>query len=143
MKVLIRKELDTEKPINLHRLSSFMKLYAGIITKWRDTKLYKINLNKRLEAEHQEQVQKDEKLKEILLAQIYSELTNNLSLAKRGEVCDSIIISVKSSYFSSLDRILGSKDFLLYDIKRVEEVSDLRIAFSDMPILLEVRKKAI
>lgn len=143
MKVFIRKELNTEKPINLHRLSSVMKLYAGIVTKWHSTKFYKINLNKRLEAEQQEQIQKDEKLKELLLAQVYNELTNNASLSEKGEVCDSVILSVKSDYFSSLSRILSSKDFLLYDVRRIEEFSDLRTAFEKMPILIEFKKKMI
>lgn len=143
MKVFVRDSLNLEKPVNLRRLSSPMKLYVGIVMKWRESKMYKVKINKQLQAEYLEQVKRDDKLKEVLLAQIYNELNNNHTLGEKGEVCDSIVLSVKSKYFASLERVLSHKDFLMYDIRRVEENSDIRVAFKNMPILLEVRKKLL
>lgn len=143
MKTFIRYELSTDHAINLRRLSPAMKIYAGVITKVHETKFYKSYLQKHLEKEHMEQMKRDEKLKDFLLALLYRELTANNTLSKKGLTCSSIIVSIDSEYQESLDRVLKHKDFILYDISRVEEEGDIRAAFSNMPILLSVSKKAI
>lgn len=141
MRYLVRHELDFDAPINLRRLRPIMKIYAGIVTKWRDTEYYKSNLNKRMEAAYAERVKRDEMLKEALLVLIYRELDNNASLAKKGEKCCEVVVCVQSRFIHSLDRILQHKDFLPYVIKKVPEEPDARLAFPEMPILLRVRKR--
>ena len=143
MKVKIRNELDIDKPVNLKRLKPTMKIYAGIITKWRQTKFYQTAARNRAEAEYTRQVQRDENLKSLLLAQMYRELTNNTTLQSRGEVCQEIILEVNNDYRDSLDRILTHRDFIAYDISRVDENEDIRKAFNNMPILLRVSKKVL
>lgn len=143
MQYFIRKELDMDSPINLRRLSPMMKVYAGFMSKWRETKYYKTKYNKRKEADYALRVKHDECLKESLLALIYKELNNNESLQKYGEECTSVILQVKSKFIYSLDRVLKSKEFLPYLIERVEEDADLRLAYPDMPILLRVCKRSL
>ena len=143
MRYLIRRELDFQQPINLKRLSPFMKIYAGLVSKWHETNYYQTQLHKRLEADYAARVKRDEKLKDALLVVIYQELNNNKSLKKRGEECDEIIVCVKSKFIHSLDRILTHTDFLPYVITKVPEEPDVRVAFPDMPILVKVQKKRL
>lgn len=143
MRVKIRDVLDLEQPINVKRLSPIMKIYAGIMVRWRESASYKRKLNKSLEAEAIARMKKDEQLKQMLLAQIHRELNNNTILREEGKVCKSIIISVAASHNSSLTRVLKHKDFLPYEIRRVPETEDFRKAFKDMPYLIEVSKKFV
>lgn len=143
MQYFVRRELDLNYPINLRRLTPIMKVYAGVISRWQETRYYKTQYNKRMEADAAARVQRDEKLKEYLLAVIYRELDNNNGAGARGEECNCIIVQVKSKFIHSLDRILDKKEFLPYNIERVRENSDFRLAYPDMPILLRVRKKAL
>lgn len=143
MKVFIREELCTDKPINLRKLSPFMKVYAGILTWYRESNFYKRGEHKRLEQQHAAQVQRDETLKDILLALIYKELSQNSGLKDKDDVCVEAVFKIDAKYKDSLERILTHQDFILYDIKRIEENSDARIAFPMMPILISVKKKII
>lgn len=143
MRVKVRDVLDVSKPINVKRLSPIMKVYAGIVTKWRESASYKRKLDKSLEAEAILRMQRDEQLKQRLLAQIHRELNTNTNLKGEGKVCKSIVISVEASHNKSLTRVLEHKDFLPYVIKRIPENEDIRKAFRTMPYLIEVSKKLV
>lgn len=142
MKVLVRKELCIDTPVNLRVLSPLMKVYAGIALSWHQSNWYQKREHQRQEKEHAEQMQRDNKLKDGILLCIYRELLNNATL-KGKDVCNSMIISVDHKYKESLQRILGHKDFLAYDIEKVEEDANVRMAFPEMPILLKISRKTI
>ena len=141
MKIVMRKELDMLKPINLRKLSPLMKVYAGIQAKWHESKTYKTNLNKRLEQTYFEKVQKEERIKESLLALIFRELVDNHTLKSKDAVCSEITISISSAYKEILAKVIQTKDFLPYNVTFVSENPDLRKAFQDMPILIRISKK--
>lgn len=150
MRVHVRSVLDTDKNINLRRLSAKDKILAGIITQWKNTTVYKNNSQRKKEAEYLKQLKQDEDLKNILLAIMYRELVQNKTLDSKGKICESIIIEVNHQYEASLGRLFPNlfgnpgetnKDFLSYDVLRVEENADLRVAFKDMPIRLLCSKK--
>lgn len=143
MQEFVRKELDLQQPVNLRRLSPVMKIYAGFMSKMMETKFYKTALNKRKEEEYALRTQRDERLKEVLLAVIYRELNSNETMKEYEEECVEMIVCVKSNFIHSLDRIIRHKEFLPYDIVKVEEEADLRVAFPDMPILLCISKKSL
>ena len=143
MRVKVRNELDFDQKINVRKLSPLMKIYAGIVVQWRETEFYHRKLNKSLESVAIQQMQRDEKLKEVLLAQIFKELNANSQLEEEGKQCKSIVVSVEAKYRESLERVLKHRDFLPYRIKFVEENGDLRIAFKDMPYLLLVEKRMV
>ena len=143
MRVKIRDELDFRQKINVRKLSPLMKIYAGLVTQWHETSIYKRKLNKSLENEAVQQMQRDDRLKEVLLAQIFRELNANTQLESEGKVCQSIVVSVEAKYKKSLDRVLRHRDFLPYRIRYVEENEDLRKAFKDMPYLLKVEKRKV
>lgn len=142
MQYFVRKELDVSEPINLRKLSPSMKIYAGVLSSWHNTRYYKKKYAKRKEIEEQVRIQKDERLKDYLLAMIYKELDNQ-TINKRlqtGEECLEVIIQVNSVSIYSLNRVLKSKEFLPYKIERIQEEKDFRIAFPDMPVLIRVQK---
>lgn len=150
MRAKIRRVLDTSKPINLRLLSPIDKIKAGFITQWQTTDFYKRNKLKKEDAEYQALVQKDDNLKNFILALLYKELSQNHLLSEKGKICDSMIISIDQRYEDSLQRLfpdifLGSgepnKDFLSYEISKVPENADIRKAFKEMPILLKCAKK--
>lgn len=143
MRSFVRKELDVSKPINLRKLSPVMKIYVGIVKKWQSSDWYQTNYNKRLEEIYMKQVQKDESLKEMMLAQLYKELSQNATLHEKGLTTKSVVLQIDSNYKDSLQRVLSHKDFLQYNMQIVEENNDLRIAFPDMPILVKVTKKSL
>ena len=142
MQYFVRKELDVSEPINLRKLSPSMKIYAGVLSRWHNTRYSKKKYAKRKEIEEQVRIQKDERLKDYLLAMIYKELDNQ-TISKRlqtGEECLEVIIQVNSVSIYSLNRVLKSKEFLPYKIERIQEEKDFRIAFPDMPVLIRVQK---
>ena len=142
MQYFVRKELDVSEPINLRKLSPSMKIYAGVLSSWHNTRYYKKKYAKRKEIEEQVRIQKDERLKDYLLAMIYKELDNQ-TISKRlqtGEECLEVIIQVNSVSIYSLNRVLKSKEFLPYKIERIQEEKDFRIDFPDMPVLIRVQK---
>lgn len=143
MQYFVRKELDMGSPINLRKLSPLMKIYAGIISKWRETKYYKTQFNKRKEAAYAMQVKHDECLKDALLALIYKELDDNTSLSAKSEECVSVVLQINSRYIHSIDRVLKGKEFLSYYVERVEEEPDFRLAYPEMPILLKINKRSL
>lgn len=152
MRVKIRRELDTDKPINLKKLSPIDKIKAGIITQWKTTDFYRRNRQRKEEAFYVEKMRKDENVKSYLLALIYKELSRNSTLADKNKVCESIIIEVNQQNEDSLKRLFPNlfdgtgephKDFLPFEITRVAENADIRRAFSNMPILLRCSKKQL
>ncbi len=143
MRVKIREELDLTSQINLRRLSPIMKIYAGIVTKWHESEFYRRGLNRHKEAAAIARMQQDEKLKQLILAQIHKELNVNEELRKVGKVCTSITIQIGADYKKSLDRVLKHKDFLPYKIEPVPENEDVRKAFTNMPYLIRITKKVV
>lgn len=143
MRIRIRNELNVDMPVNLRRLTPAMKLYAGLMAKVHDSKFYQTNLHKNEERAHAQQVQRDESLKDALLAVFYRELVTNKALESKGDTCESILVSVPGKYKKSLKRILMQKDFLIYNIELIEENSDIRLAFPDMDVLIRASKKEV
>lgn len=143
MKIKIRDELNVDEPINLRRLKPRIKLYAGFMVKIHESRWYKTGRHKKEEQDYARQVQQDERLKNALLAVFYRELVDNKTLSDKKDTCKEITVSIESKYQKSLDRILKQKDFIMYDIKRVEEQPDIRKAFPDMAIILQVSKKVV
>lgn len=143
MQYFVRRELDMSSPVNLRKLSPLMKIYAGVISKWKETKYYKTQFNKRKEAAYAVQVKHDECLKDALLALIYKELDDNTSLGTKSEECISVVLQINSRYIHSIDRVLRGKEFLPYCVERVKEEPDFRLAYPEMPILLKVTKRSL
>jgi len=85
----------------------------------------------------------DEQLKETILAYVHAELNRNTSLAQHDTKCTEIVLSVNAKYKDSLGRIMKHKDFISFNLELIEESSDMRKAFSNMPILIKISKKVV
>ena len=143
MKVFIRQELCVDKPINLRRLPPLKKISAALLVKYRESNWYQKAEFRRREQQYAIQSQRDESLKEIILAYIFKELYQNTKLSSKGDVCEELTLKIDIRYRDSLDRVLKHKDFILYDIREISEDADARVAFPKMPILISIRKKVI
>ena len=143
MRIKIRNSLNVDSQVNLRKLSPLMKIQAGLTVMWHNTEMYKRELRKKTEASTILRMQQDQRLKEMLLSQIYKELDSNTTLKENGKICESIIVSVDASMKKSLDRVITHSDFLSYEFEMIEENPDIRIAFKDMPYLVRVRKKSV
>lgn len=143
MRVKLRDELDFSKKINLRRLSPMMKIYAGVVSMYRDSEAYKRGLQKKVDAAKVMQMQKDDQLKQVILATAIREFGKNSQMFSEGKVCESIIISLSKEYKPSFDRITGHYDFLPYNLEIIPENEDIRKAFSDMPYLVRISKKLV
>lgn len=152
MRVLVRNELDLSKPVNLKRLSPLEKVKAGIISQIMQNSFY-INYKRQKDEESYMQILKeDEMVKSLILAELYAELNQNRTLSERGVKAEEIIITVDAKYEESLKRLFPNlfgqqgnphKDFISFNIDRVSENPDIRLAFKNMPILLRASAKRI
>ena len=64
-------------------------------------------------------------------------------MKKKGLHTKYIRLVVRQSYADILDEILTHKEFLPYEIERVPENADVRLAFPDMPIILNAERKTL
>lgn len=85
----------------------------------------------------------DEQLSETILAFTHAELNKNASLAKHDTKCVEIVLAIDAKYKESLGRVMQRKDFISYNLELIEENSDMRKAFNNMPIPLKITKKVV
>lgn len=155
MRVLIRKEIDVEKQINLRRLKPLTKIFVAIRKQFSESSFYKSSVIRKQEEYQRRLTLEEENLKEAILMKIYKELIQNNSLKDKNEEAKEIIITIDSKYgkllFEQYDEqgnlakkgLLANNEFLPYNIVRVKEHSDLRIAFKQMPYMFRVSKRII
>ncbi len=141
MRVEVRKELSLENP-NLKEISAADKIALAIKSKLYESKFYR-NSVKKMDAEQRKRLQRINQLKESLLVRLYAELTEDATLKKKGLYTKYIRLVVRQSYADILDEILTHKEFLPYEIERVPENADVRLAFPDMPIILNAERKTL
>jgi len=142
LRVEVRKELSLENP-NLKEISATDKIALAIKSKLYESKFYKNSVKKKMDAEQRKRLQRISQLKESLLVRLYAELTEDTTLKKKGLHTKYVRLIVRQSYADILDEVLTHKEFLPYEIGRVPENSDIRLAFPDMPIILNVERKML
>lgn len=142
MRVEVRKELSLENP-NLKEISATDKIALAIKSKLYESKFYKNSVKKKMDAEQRKRLQRISQLKESLLVRLYAELTEDATLKKKGLHTKYVRFIVRQSYADILDEVLTHKEFLPYEIGRVPENPDVRLAFPDMPIILNVERKIL
>ncbi len=142
MRVEVRKELSLENP-NLKEISATDKIALAIKSKLYESKFYKNSVKKKMDAEQRKRLQRISQLKESLLVRLYAELTEDATLKKKGLHTKYVRLIVRQSYADILDEVLTHKEFLPYEIGRVPENPDVRLAFPDMPIILNVERKML
>lgn len=142
MKVEVRKELSIDNA-NLNDISARDKIFLALKSKYQESKIYRNNQKKKMDAAQKEKLRRIGLLKEELLFRLYAELSENMTLKSRDLRAKTIHLIVKQKYDDILDEVLSHKEFLPYDIVRVPENRDIRTAFPTMPIILECSKKTL
>lgn len=142
LRVEVRKELSLENP-NLKEISATDKIALAIKSKLYESKFYKNSVKKKMDAEQRKRLQRISQLKESLLVRLYAELTEDATLKKKGLHTKYVRLIVRQSYADILDEVLTHKEFLPYEIERIPENADVRLAFPDMPIILNVERKML
>lgn len=143
IRVKVRSVVDTDKQVNLKELKPADKIIAGFVSQWHQTKFYKNMMKRESEQEFARLTKMDEQLKETILAYVHAELNRNTSLAQHDTKCTEIVLSINAKYKDSLGRIMKHKDFISFNLELIEESSDMRKAFSNMPILIKISKKVV
>lgn len=141
MRVLVRRELDITKPVDLSQCTWKEQLSAGFRSWLSGTEFYQRKQNQIHEKEHKERISQIENLKEVILSLLYEELVNNRSVSKRKEESETICISIERQYEKYIEETLNSSDFDSYIIDKVEEDFDVMLSFPDLPMLFEVSLK--
>ena len=119
------------------------KVIAGFVSQWHQTKFYKNMVKRESEQEFARITKMDEQLSETILAFTHAELNKNASLAKHDTKCVEIVLAIDAKYKESLGRVMQRKDFISYNLELIEENSDMRKAFNNMPIPLKITKKVV
>ena len=143
IRVKVRSIVDTDKQVNLNELKPVDKVIAGFVSQWHQTKFYKNMVKRESEQEFARITKMDEQLSETILAFTHAELNKNGSLAKHDTKCVEIVLAIDAKYKESLGRVMQRKDFISYNLELIEENSDMRKAFNNMPIPLKITKKVV
>ena len=134
IRVKVRSIVDTDKQVNLNELKPVDKVIAGFVSQWHQ---------RESEQEFARITKMDEQLSETILAFTHAELNKNASLAKHDTKCVEIVLAIDAKYKESLGRVMQRKDFISYNLELIEENSDMRKAFNNMPIPLKITKKVV
>jgi len=141
MRVLMREVVDLDHIDDLS-LRPLQRISVGIQLKYRETRLYKYNYNKRMEKEYHQRMEEEEKLKARILRDIYSIFKPDSQHASEMQTTIvSFEIHIERNLEPILKRILNHKDFMLYDLRVKECNRDILLSFPRTPIKLEVHHK--
>lgn len=144
MKVKVKREINVDNPnLDIRSLPKSSRLFAGIKVSWHTTKIYQKIHQKEMEKEYKLRMAMIDKVKEMLLSVLYGELVNNTSMSKRKLNAGKIYVKVDSVFSDCIDEALSHKDFISFNIKRVNENPDIRKAFPNMPLIFECSKKVL
>lgn len=134
LRSLVKTKIKITDDLDLSKIDGFEKVKCAVRYRWKNSRFKKSmdekNDNKALEL----LMKRKEELKGVLLYQFRSTLVNNSKVKM-------VTISVDRCYDEILDDTLNMTDFIGYEIRRIKEDSDYLLAFPDLPILLEVKKK--
>lgn len=154
MRVKIKEIIDISKPINLRTMSPRDKIITALRCAVVNSNIFLNGKRKREQEAHRKRLEREDYLKDVLLTKVYQSLIKNNEI-KEGDLNEKVYITVNSSYkdvlFDEFDEsgnllhksVLKQSDFAQYNIKFVEEETDLRIAFPEMPFMLEFSRKEV
>ncbi|NBH96611.1 hypothetical protein D7Y41_02700 [Anaerotruncus sp. 1XD22-93] len=154
MRAVIGREVDINQPLNLRRLSPWQKVIVAIRKELSESSFFLNSKRERMQEAHKARIVREDKVKEMILTEIYQELVKGAS-GKGSDRVQKIVIAVNPEFkdviFDSCNSegevvrqgIFSHSDFSQYEIVAVKENADIRRAFSKMPYLFEVSRKLI
>ena len=154
MRAVIGREVDINQPLNLRRLSPWQKVIVAIRKELSESSFFLNSKRERMQEAHKARIVREDKVKEMILTEIYQELVKGAS-GKGSDRVQKIVIAVNPEFkdvtFDSCNsegevvrqNIFSHSDFSQYEIVAVKENADIRRAFSKIPYLFEVSRKLI
>ena len=154
MRIKVREIIDINQPINLRTLAPATKVLTAIRCAVANSNLSLMNRKKREQEAHQRRLEKEDRVKDVLLTKVYQALIKNSEL-KDDELSQEVFITVNANYkdvlFDEFDEagnllhksILKQSDFSQYNVSFVEEEPDIRRAFPEMPYMLVFTRKEV
>lgn len=135
MRVLIRKEVDLDKNPNLSDLKPVERVTTAIRFWTSKMSMVEKRKNKDLNKEAMARREMMDDLKLVILYLINKKLPKDDNSVKATE------IEIARTFNPVLKDTIKSADFLAYSIKKIEENADYLVAFPELPIILEVRRR--
>lgn len=134
MRALVRDKIKITEDLDLSKLKGRDKIVCAIRYRYYNSAYNQKKIDKEKNKQLEENMKKQEQLKGVLLNQFRRLLISNNKV-------ESIVVSVDRKFDSVIDDTLKMTDFISFIIKRYEENKDYLLAFPDLPIMLEVRKR--
>lgn len=155
MRVVIRNEIDIDKPLNLRRLSPVTKVIVAFRKQLQSSVFFEKRRMKAEQAKNRARIVKEDSCKESISTRLYQELVLNKSMQNTDSVIREVVIAVNAEYSDVIHdqkdedgsvvkpSIFRHNDFSQYEIVPVQENVDLRIAFPEMPYLFVCSRKSL
>lgn len=135
MRVLVRKQVDLDKNPNLSDLKPIERVTTSIGYWISKMSMVQKRKNKDLNKEAMARREMMDDLKLVILYLINKKLPKDDNSVKATE------IEIARTFNPVLKDTIKSADFLAYSIKKIEEDQDYLVAFPELPIILEVRRR--
>lgn len=145
MKVFLRDVVDINQNVDMQSLGYMERIITSIRYQINQSKYFARKRRKLEEQETMIRLEREENLKTILLYYIYNNLVKNKNKAIRQhkQVAKTIVIEVEREFNDILDTVIKGKDFLSYNIKKIEENPDMLLAQPNLPMRLKISKKVL
>lgn len=136
MRTYIRSKVDLDRPVQLDKLSPWERITTSFRLKFTQSRLYQGMLDKELEKEKKLRLQRIDDLKNMLLSRIDTELR------RKSDRVERITIQVTRGFDDIIDDVITSVDFYSFEINKRYVNPDFLLSFPELPILLDVRRRA-
>lgn len=145
MRVFLRNVVDISQNVDMQSLGYSERIITSIRYQINQSKYFARRRRKLEEQKTMIRLEREENLKTILLYHIYNDLVKNRNKAIREhkQVARTIIIEVEREFEDILDNVIRGKDFLSYNIDRIQENGDMLLAQPNLPMRLKVSKKVL
>ena len=145
MRVFLRDVVDISQNVDMQSLGYAERIITSIRYQFNQSKYFTRRRRKLEEQKTMIRLEREENLKTILLYHIYNDLVKNRNKAIRQhkQVAKTIVIEVEREFEDILDNVIKGKDFLSYNIYRIQENPDMLLAQPNLPIRLRISKKVL
>ena len=141
MRVLVGKEVNVDKPVNLMELGPFDRILYSAIDAFHRTKYYTRRIAQTAEKEEERKRTIRENFLDDLLTIIHQQVTMNIGLRDKNDTCNAILISVKPKYVPFIDEVITAKDFTAYCLEHIKPDKAIEQFANNLPHLIYIEQR--
>lgn len=141
MRVLIGKEVNIDKPVNLIQLKPFDRILYSALDAFHRTKYYTRRIAQTVEKEAERKRMLRENFLDDILTAIHQQITMNNGLKKKNDTCNAVLLSVKPKYTSFIDEVITAKDFTAYHIEHIKPDKTIEQFCKELPHLIYIEQR--